>query len=596
MADDFERLAVLIEANTKSYENAMKKLQSQTERAIRGSKKSVDSLDARLKALSGTVARVAGVFGVAFGARAIAGFIAGQVKAAEATGDLAEKLGISAEALQELTFVADQSGTSQESLVTAFRGMTKLLGAIERGSKEAKDELAAIGLTIDDLKGKSPDQVFTILLDAIGRIEDPLRRNAELMKVFGKSGTEVAQLAQLGAKGIDGLRQKARELGLVLSNQTIAKMQEAGDKLGVIGAASQVAGARMAESFLPAIDAIAALVTSPQFQDGLAKTAGYIGAIVKFLAEHPEALAALGGAAVGGRIAGVPGAIIGGTVGMAAGPFMEGFNQGLAPPSTPAQGARAAAGTQGYGALEITVTKGVRPQPPGFTDPAVQKQIDKYAELKRALEDQLRQLTMNDREQAIANELAKLGAEATDEQRGAISALTGKLFDQKKALDASREAAAFFAESFGQYLSDLIPKIETGNSALDKLLNTLIETAAQALLLGSGPLAGIFGMTSGTTGVVGGLLGSIFGGFRASGGPVRAGKAYVVGERGPEIIVPGSSGRVYPNGGGGGPTSINVNVYGAHGNQEIETMVSIGVARGLAESERMKSRRQALGG
>jgi hypothetical protein len=40
-----------------------------------------------------------------------------------------------------------------------------------------------------------------------------------------------------------------------------------------------------------------------------------------------------------------------------------------------------------------------------------------------------------------------------------------------------------------------------------------------------------------------------FGGFRANGGPVRPGMAYVVGERGPELMVPSVPGTIVPNGG-----------------------------------------------
>jgi hypothetical protein len=61
-------------------------------------------------------------------------------------------------------------------------------------------------------------------------------------------------------------------------------------------------------------------------------------------------------------------------------------------------------------------------------------------------------------------------------------------------------------------------------------------------------------------GAIGGALG--FGGGRAMGGPVASGTAYVVGERGPELFVPKSSGMVVPNGMGGG-TTINLTVNGA---------------------------------
>jgi|GEM_PF-6847118 len=78
----------------------------------------------------------------------------------------------------------------------------------------------------------------------------------------------------------------------------------------------------------------------------------------------------------------------------------------------------------------------------------------------------------------------------------------------------------------------------------------------------------------------GGVTGKVSGGlrsipvpgnpFRAEGGPVLSGRAYIVGERGPEWFVPGQSGSVLPNGGGpGGEPAVNfygpltVNNHGA---------------------------------
>jgi phage-related protein len=63
---------------------------------------------------------------------------------------------------------------------------------------------------------------------------------------------------------------------------------------------------------------------------------------------------------------------------------------------------------------------------------------------------------------------------------------------------------------------------------------------------------------------LGDIIGRVFGGFRAAGGPVSAGTSYIVGERGPELFTPSGSGNIIPNnqlGGGGG--SINITVNGA---------------------------------
>lgn len=67
----------------------------------------------------------------------------------------------------------------------------------------------------------------------------------------------------------------------------------------------------------------------------------------------------------------------------------------------------------------------------------------------------------------------------------------------------------------------------------------------------------VSGITS-TLGGMGGFFGSLFGGARAQGGAVSAGKSYVVGEKGPEMFVPSTSGRIQPNNamGGGGQTVV----------------------------------------
>ena len=58
---------------------------------------------------------------------------------------------------------------------------------------------------------------------------------------------------------------------------------------------------------------------------------------------------------------------------------------------------------------------------------------------------------------------------------------------------------------------------------------------------------------------IGNAISSAFGGFRAAGGAVSAGKSYVVGEQGAEMFVPSSNGTIVPNGGMGSTFNITVN-------------------------------------
>lgn len=136
--------------------------------------------------------------------------------------------------------------------------------------------------------------------------------------------------------------------------------------------------------------------------------------------------------------------------------------------------------------------------------------------------------------------------------------------DNTRLMKERFEAAQSVIKTFGNEAIDgimgLIDGTKTLNQVLADTLRTFSKMALQAALLGEGPLATFFGTKSSVPGGAGGLFGTLFGGlfggFRAGGGPVTAGKAYVVGEKRPELFVPNVSGVIVPNTGrdAGSPT------------------------------------------
>ena len=92
-------------------------------------------------------------------------------------------------------------------------------------------------------------------------------------------------------------------------------------------------------------------------------------------------------------------------------------------------------------------------------------------------------------------------------------------------------------------------------------LATLADIASQAIRSNLGALFG-GGGGGGLLGSLASAASSLFGSpGRATGGPVTGGRAYMVGERGPELFVPTAAGRIETRGGGGrGPVSVTVNV------------------------------------
>lgn len=82
---------------------------------------------------------------------------------------------------------------------------------------------------------------------------------------------------------------------------------------------------------------------------------------------------------------------------------------------------------------------------------------------------------------------------------------------------------------------------------------------ARAVLAAINSAAG-GGRAGGLADAIARAAGSIFSGARADGGPVAAGGAYLVGERGPELFRPGSSGTIGPAAAAG--VTVNVRVEG----------------------------------
>ena len=82
--------------------------------------------------------------------------------------------------------------------------------------------------------------------------------------------------------------------------------------------------------------------------------------------------------------------------------------------------------------------------------------------------------------------------------------------------------------------------------------------------------------------------------FRANGGPVSSGKSYMVGERGPEMFVPNTGGRIVPNSDMGSSTNVVVNVDASgssvEGNEEqgreLGLLISAAVQSEIIQQQR----------
>jgi len=102
-------------------------------------------------------------------------------------------------------------------------------------------------------------------------------------------------------------------------------------------------------------------------------------------------------------------------------------------------------------------------------------------------------------------------------------------------------------------LVDAIMGAVEGTKTLGEVASSVFRNISRALIQ--------YGISAGLSGMFPWMAPALGFGKKAAGGPVGKDKPYLVGERGPEMFVPNSSGRIVPNNQmGGGSTSIVVNV------------------------------------
>lgn len=132
----------------------------------------------------------------------------------------------------------------------------------------------------------------------------------------------------------------------------------------------------------------------------------------------------------------------------------------------------------------------------------------------------------------------------------------------------AQERLQNFKDRLGQNFDEMIGAlIEGGDRWKDVAKNIAVdffnELASEMMMAATGKKS--IGAYLGD--IVGGFFAGFFGGKKAGGGPVYGDRAYLVGEQGPELYVPGADGRIIPAGqtaammgGGGRVVNVTINV------------------------------------
>ncbi|WP_062570621.1 hypothetical protein [Pseudoalteromonas arabiensis] len=188
----------------------------------------------------------------------------------------ADRLGISTEALIGLQHAANQTGASTESLNMGLQRMTRRIGQVAAtGSGEAAVALEQLGISIDEIKDKSPDQQFALIAEKMKGIHEQGQKVFLTQKLFDSEGVKLLNTLNLGADGIAAMITEAEELGITFSRIDASKVEMANDSFDRAEKLLSSFGTKLATETAPLVGALSDLFVET------AKEAGGFGKLAQ---------------------------------------------------------------------------------------------------------------------------------------------------------------------------------------------------------------------------------------------------------------------------------------------------------------------------
>ena len=177
---------------------------------------------------------LAAITAFAAGANAVANGLIALEDRVEKLGNTADKLGVSFEFIQVLEEAGNRSGVSIESVSTAFGKLQQTLAGADEESRAATEALNRLGISFSDLENLSPEEQIRLIGEQLQGIEDPAKRTAAAMAIFGKSGADLLPFFESLGPAADDIER----LGGALSDIDRGRIDDFGAGIDALGVAS----------------------------------------------------------------------------------------------------------------------------------------------------------------------------------------------------------------------------------------------------------------------------------------------------------------------------------------------------------------------
>jgi len=167
--------------------------------------------------------------------------------------DTSQKLGLTAEFLQELRFAADQTGVPVQALDVGIQRFTRRLGEAAEGGGVLFNVMNELGIELrrNDGTMKSTEEVLNEYADAIQNADSSQKQLLLAFKAFDTEGAALVNTLRNGKKGLDDLREAGRAAGGILSGTLTESAKQIDDRWSTL---TDTIGNKFKASVISAID------------------------------------------------------------------------------------------------------------------------------------------------------------------------------------------------------------------------------------------------------------------------------------------------------------------------------------------------------
>ena len=172
---------------------------------------------------------------------------------ADAHAKLADRLGVSMQALQGLQHAGDLAGVSADEMERNLQKLSKQLGDAMRGEGDLAKALDRMGLSAGELIAMPLDQAMQKIANGIAAINDPALRASLAVDLFGKSGQKMLNMLAEGGDGLTKARAEIEAMGAMSRRQSKA-IETMNDEWTRVSAMSKQAAGQVAAMAAPFIE------------------------------------------------------------------------------------------------------------------------------------------------------------------------------------------------------------------------------------------------------------------------------------------------------------------------------------------------------